>query len=86
MMIRSETPQRLFLMQLSTATIPTAGGPLEMSTGCYLIQMSDGKNILIDSGLPGDFASPGMRRPTETKCMSSSISPISACTPMTSTC
>jgi N-acyl homoserine lactone hydrolase len=54
-------PQRLYLMQLSTATIPTAGGPLEMSTGCYLIQMSDGKNVLVDSGLPADYVpSPGM--------------------------
>ena len=26
-----------------------------MVSGCYLIQMSDGRNILIDSGLPADF-------------------------------
>src|SRR5579872_2850448 len=52
-------PQRLFLMQLSTTTIPLAAGQtLEMSSGCYLIQTSDGKNILIDSGLPADYASP----------------------------
>jgi N-acyl homoserine lactone hydrolase len=58
MVIISGTPQRLYLMQLSTATIPTAGGPLEMSTACYLIQMSDGLNVLIDSGLPADYAPP----------------------------
>jgi N-acyl homoserine lactone hydrolase len=58
MVIISGTPQRLYLMQLSTATILTAGGPLEMSTACYLIQMSDGLNVLIDSGLPADYAPP----------------------------
>ena len=61
-------PQRLYLMQLSTSTIPTANGPLEMSMGCYLIQTSDGKNILIDSGLPADYAPPpGMPPATDEK-------------------
>lgn len=55
------TLQRLYLLQLSTTTIPGAPGQaLEMVSGCYLVQTSDGKNILIDSGLPGDFAQPGM--------------------------
>lgn len=58
MTITSGEPERLYLMQLSTSTIPTANGPLEMSTGCYLIHMSDGKNVLIDSGLPADYAPP----------------------------
>jgi len=31
---------------------------MDMSMGCYLVQTSDGKNILIDSGLPADYASP----------------------------
>ena len=53
--------QRLYLFQLSTTTIPRAGGQkLEMSSGCYLVQTSEGQNILIDSGLPADFAQPGM--------------------------
>lgn len=51
------TPQRLYLMQLSTSHFPT-NPPTPASTGCYLIQMSDGKNILIDSGLPADYAPP----------------------------
>ncbi len=43
----SATPQRLYLMQLSTTTIPLAAGQgLAMSSGCYLVQTSDGKNIL----------------------------------------
>jgi N-acyl homoserine lactone hydrolase len=52
------TPQRLYLMQLGTAIIPTAQRPLAMSGGCYLVQMSGGKNILIDSGLPADYIPP----------------------------
>src|SRR6266700_3014348 len=52
----SATPQRLYLMQLSTTTIPLAAGQgLAMSSGCYLVQTSDGKNILIDSGLPAGY-------------------------------
>src|SRR6266567_1983536 len=52
----SATPQRLYLMQLSTTTIPlTTGQGLAMSSGCYLVQTSDGKNILIDSGLAADY-------------------------------
>ena len=59
------TPQRLYLMQLSTSTIPTAGQPLAASSGCYLIQMSDGKNILVDSGLPADYTPPPGMPPAE---------------------
>jgi len=49
------TPRRLYLIRLSTTSLPVPGGTLEMVTGCYLIQMSDGKNILIDTGLPADY-------------------------------
>jgi N-acyl homoserine lactone hydrolase len=52
------TPQRLYLMQLSTSTIPTTPQPTPASSGCYLIQTHDGKNILIDSGLPADYVPP----------------------------
>src|SRR6266702_5401919 len=59
-------PQRLYLMQLSTTTIPLAAGQgLAMSSGCYLVQTSDGKNILIDSGLPADYAPPPGTPPAE---------------------
>src|SRR5215831_16870615 len=60
------TPQRLYLMQLSTTTIPLATGQrLDMSSGCYLVQTSDGKNILIDSGLPADYTPPPGTPPGE---------------------
>ena len=52
------TPQRLYLLQLSTSTIHGPARSLEMVSGCYLVQTSDGKNILIDSGLPADYISP----------------------------
>jgi len=42
----ANSPVRLYLMQV--AALPPAGVPIV----CYLIQTGDGKNILIDSGLP----------------------------------
>src|SRR5260370_524819 len=60
------TPQRLYLMQLSTTIIPLAAGQtLAMSWGCYLVQASDEKNILIDSGLPADYTPPPGTPPAE---------------------
>jgi N-acyl homoserine lactone hydrolase len=55
----SATPRRLYLLQLAAATValPT-GQTLDMSAGCYLVQTGEGKNILIDSGFPADYASP----------------------------
>ena len=56
-------PRRLYLLQLSTTTVPLAGGhTLEMVSGCYLIEAGDGRHILIDTGLPAD-ASQGPGRP-----------------------
>lgn len=51
-------PERLYLLQLATTTIQVASGPLDMSSGCYLVRMTDGTNILIDSGNPDDFQLP----------------------------
>jgi N-acyl homoserine lactone hydrolase len=68
MTMSSATPQRLYLMQLSTTTIPLpAGQGLALSSGCYLVQTSDQKNILIDSGLPADYAPPPGTPPSENK-------------------
>lgn len=49
--------QRLYLMPVETTTIPI-GGSLYGMVVCYLIQTSDGKNILIDSGIPADYQPP----------------------------
>lgn len=52
-------PQRLYLLPLSTTTLPVGTArTLKMVSGCYLVQMSDGRNVLIDSGLPADYVSP----------------------------
>ena len=40
------TPQRLYLMQVATLL------PDHLPVPCYLITMSDGQHILVDSGLP----------------------------------
>jgi N-acyl homoserine lactone hydrolase len=48
-------PQKLYLLQLSTTTVPLgAGRMMEMVTPCYLIETSDGRHILIDSGMARD--------------------------------
>ncbi len=62
------TPQRLYLIQLAAGTVPFPTGQMtDMSMGCYLVQTRDGKNILIDSGLPADYASPPGRIALEQK-------------------
>jgi hypothetical protein len=50
----SATPQRLYLIQLGTSTVARAGRTLEMVLGCYLVETSAGKHILIDSGFTPD--------------------------------
>jgi N-acyl homoserine lactone hydrolase len=55
MTLPTTTPVRLYLMQvaiLSQVQIPIV---------CYLVQTGDGKNILIDSGLPTHFEMPAGR-------------------------
>lgn len=48
-------PRRFYLMQV--ATLP----PVNIPIPCYLVQTADGKNILIDSGLPATFPTPAGR-------------------------
>ncbi|HLZ61949.1 MAG TPA: N-acyl homoserine lactonase family protein [Ktedonosporobacter sp.] len=60
------TPQKLYLLQLSTTSVPAgADRTLEMVLGCYLIETSDGKHILIDSGYPADAPQPPGTQPAE---------------------
>src|SRR5437667_11052670 len=54
----SATPRRLYLIQLGTSTVPGVGRTLEMVLGCYLVETSDGRHILIDIGLPADAPLP----------------------------
>jgi N-acyl homoserine lactone hydrolase len=48
-------PKRLYLLELSASTVPIGSGhTLEMVLGCYLVQTSDDRQILIDSGMAAD--------------------------------
>jgi N-acyl homoserine lactone hydrolase len=67
MTMTSATLRRLYLLQLSTSTVPGAGRALEMVSGCYLVQTSDGRNILIDSGVPADYTPPPGMPPAENR-------------------
>lgn len=58
----SASPQRLYLIQV--ASVP----PNDMPFVCYLVQMADGQNILIDTGLPDVIQPPpGMQMPVKGK-------------------
>jgi N-acyl homoserine lactone hydrolase len=68
MTAKNATPQRLYLLQLSSASVPLPGGQtLEMVSTAYLVAMSDGSHILIDSGVPADYESPMMPSSQDTK-------------------
>lgn len=58
-MTAATTPRRLYLLRVATISAGGAAVPVPV----YLIQMTDGTNILVDSGFPADAASwddPGM--------------------------
>jgi N-acyl homoserine lactone hydrolase len=52
-------PNKLYLFQLSATTVPIAPDRvIEMILPCYLVQTSDHRNILIDTGMAPDFPKP----------------------------
>jgi N-acyl homoserine lactone hydrolase len=58
--------KRLYLFQLSTSDVPIGGGRiLPMVAAAYLVQMSDGRNILIDTGIAADYQRPAGMPPAE---------------------
>ncbi|GHO85760.1 N-acyl homoserine lactonase family protein [Dictyobacter formicarum] len=59
------TPQKLYLLPVSYSTVPAAGRTLEMVMGCYLVEMSDGTHVLIDSGFPADVPRPAGTPPPQ---------------------
>ncbi|MGN6696762.1 MAG: N-acyl homoserine lactonase family protein [Thermomicrobiales bacterium] len=67
MVTEGATPQRLYLFQLLTTTLPTPNGPIPMSAGCYLVRLSDGRNVLIDSGSLAGLSIPGTPPATSEK-------------------
>jgi N-acyl homoserine lactone hydrolase len=50
-------PSRLYLLPIETTSLPLGGSQYGLVV-CYLIQMSDGRNILVDSGIPADYQPP----------------------------
>ncbi len=50
-------PLRLYLLTIET-TAMLLGTSLYGMVVCYLIQMSDGRNILVDSGIPAEYQPP----------------------------
>jgi N-acyl homoserine lactone hydrolase len=63
------TPQRLYFFLLSSTTIPLPENrSLEMSSGCYLIQTTDQRNILIDSGISPDYPKTANMPPLRNEC------------------
>lgn len=56
----NDAPAQLYLLQVSTASVPLPSGhELEMSSGCYLVRTTAGRYILIDTGMA---APPGANR------------------------
>ena len=53
----------MYLIHQYSRDIAVPSGSILMSTGCYLVQTDDGRNILIDSGMPAD--ADGSDPPTE---------------------
>jgi len=48
-------PRKLYLMRLSASTLPLPQGrTMEIVLPCYLVETSDGKSILIDTGMAAD--------------------------------
>jgi N-acyl homoserine lactone hydrolase len=67
-MVNEVSPQKLYLLQLSTTSLPLPNGrTLEMISGCYLVEMGDGKHILIDTGLAPDALLPPQAPPAQNK-------------------
>ncbi len=56
----SPGPRRLYLIQEVAATVPMEGRSVSISAGCYLVELNDGRRVLVDSGSPaGTPAPPG---------------------------
>ena len=57
--VSTSVPKKLYLFQLSATTVPISPDrAIEMILPCYLVQTSDGRNILIDTGMAPDFPKP----------------------------
>ena len=65
-MMKTNGPSKLYVMQLSTTDLQLPGGRImEMVLGCYLLEMSDGTKILIDTGMAPDAPRAGVSPVTQ---------------------
>jgi N-acyl homoserine lactone hydrolase len=53
------TLTRLYLIQQYAREVSVVSGSLLMSSGCYLVQTDDGRNLIVDSGMPRDKVGAG---------------------------
>src|SRR5919204_5514513 len=53
------TPARLYLIHQYSRELPIPSGSLLMSTGFYLVQTDDSRNVVVDSGMPPDMVGTG---------------------------
>ena len=59
--------RKLYLLQLSTTTLPLPAGPMHLGSACYLIETGDGRHVLIDTGMPEDVPQPPGTPPSANK-------------------
>ncbi|MGA2419675.1 MAG: N-acyl homoserine lactonase family protein [Candidatus Acidiferrum sp.] len=59
--------RKLYLLQLSTTTLPLPTGPVHLGSACYLIETTGGKHVLVDSGMPEDVPPRPGTPPSENK-------------------
>lgn len=60
-MTTTATPHKLYLLQLSNTSVPLgAGRSMDMVNASYLVETSDGKHILIDTGMPAGSRPAGL--------------------------
>lgn len=65
-MDKNATPTRLYLFAAIQAELPGPDGPVDFVAGSYLVTMSDGSQVLIDTGPPADMM-PGVEVVTATQ-------------------
>ena len=74
------SPRKLYLFHLSTTAIPLPGGQiLEMSSGCYLVDTTDNKHILIESGMAPDAPLSPTPPPTKEKSVLEHLAELNLC-------
>jgi N-acyl homoserine lactone hydrolase len=73
-------PRKLYLMQLSTTSLPLPQGrTMEMVLPSYLVETSEGQHILIDTGMAADARPPSAPKADNEKNVLQHLSELSLC-------